>query len=78
MLDVDDVDALVELIYWIDENRDRSRISKISIMSHASDWREANETVMTYFLDEMEALQEDEVIRWATEKEVVDIYLALP
>ncbi|NRA09936.1 MAG: hypothetical protein HRU02_17395 [Myxococcales bacterium] len=78
VLDVDDVDALVELIYWIDENRDRSRISKISIMSHATDWRDENETEMTYFLEEMEALQEDQVIRWATEKEVVDIYLALP
>ena len=71
----DDVDALVELIYWIDEYRDPSRFSKISIMSHANDWREGNHREMVYFLKAMKVLEDKGVIQWATEKQVVDAYL---
>ena len=55
--------------------RDRSRFSKISIMSHATDWSVSNRLVMTYFLQEMQALQDEGVIEWAREKQVVDAYL---
>ena len=74
-LDEDDVDALVELLYWIDEHRDPSRFSKVSIMSHANDWREGNRLKMIYFLEQMKSLQDEGVIQWATEKGVVDAYL---
>ena len=74
-LALDDVDALVDLIRWIDTHRDRSRFSKISIMSHATDWSVSNRLVMTYFLQEMQALQDEGVIEWASEKQVVDAYL---
>jgi hypothetical protein len=74
-LNKDDVDALVALIRWIDLHRDRGLFSKISIMSHATDWSVENRFAMTYFLKEMQALQDEGIIQWATEKEVVDTYL---
>lgn len=74
-LTLDDIDALVDLIYWIDAHRDRGRFSKISIMSHATDWSVENRLEMTYFLQEMQTLQDANIIQWATEKQVVDAYL---
>ena len=75
-----DVDALVILIQWIDENRDRSRISKVTIMSHAEDWdRDDEDTgpIMEYFLQRMKILADRGTIEWAAEKQVVDTYLTV-
>lgn len=79
-LDTSDVDALVDLIQQIDEDRDRSRVSKITLMSHAVDWDrddDHNRPVMKYFLQRMKILADRGTIEWAAEKEVVDIYLDL-
>ena len=74
----DDVDDLVELIKTIDMERDRSKVSKITIMSHARDWdhKDLKSTVvMGYFLGRMEVLAKDGMIEWAAEKTVVETYL---
>ncbi len=74
----DDVDDLVELIKTIDMERDRSKVSKITIMSHARDWDHKNlksTVVMGYFLGRMEMLAKDGMIEWAAEKTVVETYL---
>lgn len=79
-LSLGDVDALVELIESIDEDRDRSRVSKITIMSHAQDWDQSNlenRVVMEYFLRRMKILADQGTIQWAAEKQVVDIYLEI-
>lgn len=79
-LSLDDVDALVEVIESIDEDRDRSRVSKLTIMSHAQDWDQSHlekRVVMEYFLRRMKMLADQGIIQWAAEKQVVDMYLEI-
>jgi hypothetical protein len=73
----DDVDTLIALIKEVDTNRDPSRVAKLSLYFPVTDWNQKNKDVLSYFFEEMQKLQNEGVIQWASQKEVVDTYLEL-
>ena len=75
-LDRSDVDRLIELLVELDENRDRGYVAKVDLYFAANELVNRNREVLTYFFEEMEALQDDGVIEWATQKEVVETFIA--
>lgn len=70
------VEYLVETLREIDSFRDRSQIAKVSIYIPVDQFDEQFEDEWRYFFSEMQALQDEGVITWATQGEVYDAYLA--
>jgi len=71
----DDVDRLVEWLRFIDSWRDTNRVAKINMYFSANDFVKDNEEVFTYFFSEMQKLQDEGVITWATQREVYDAFM---
>ncbi len=69
-----DVDALVTKIREIDQNRDRSRIAKITVYIPANFYIPENETVLRYFFQQMQDLQQQGLITWASQRQVYEAY----
>lgn len=74
-LDFDDVDLFVELLYELNENRDMGYISKVDLYFPANELVDSNEEVLRYFFEQVQVLQNDGVIQWATQKEVVEQFI---
>ena len=74
-LDFDDVDLFVELLYELNENRDMGYISKVDLYFPANELIDSNEEVLRYFFEQVQVLQNDGVIQWATQKEVVEQFI---
>jgi len=73
----EDADLLVEQIQEVDRIRDRSRIAKVNVYVPVKLFSEENEVVWRYFLEQMQALEQQGVVTWATQGEVYDAYVAL-
>jgi len=69
-----DVDALVSKIREIDQNRDRSRIAKITVYLPANFYVPENEAVLRYFFQQMQELQQQGLITWASQRQVYEAY----
>jgi len=71
-----DVDALVAKILDINQNRDRSRIAKLTVYIPAALFVEENGDGLRYFFSQMQTLAQQGVITWATQKQVYEAYVA--
>jgi hypothetical protein len=71
-----DIDALVQKILEVDRNRDRTRIAKLCVYLPASAYMPENEELLRYFFSQMQALAQQGVINWATQKQVYEAYVA--
>jgi hypothetical protein len=71
-----DVDALVAKILDINQNRDRSRVAKLTVYLPANIFVSKNEPALRYFFSQMQALAQQGVITWATQKQVYEAYVA--
>jgi len=72
----EDVDALVAKILGINQNRDRSRVAKLTIYIPAALFVEENGDGLRYFFSQMQSLAQQGVITWATQKQVYEAYVA--
>ncbi len=70
-----DVDALVTKILEIDQNRDRSRIAKLIVYLPANLYVPENETMLRYFFQQIQELQQQGLITWASQKQVYEAYV---
>jgi len=72
----EDVDLVVEKILEADRIRDPSRVAKVQVYMMAPLFVPQNEEVLRYFFGELQALQDQGIIAWATQGEVYDTYVA--
>lgn len=72
----DDVDVLVALIREVDQNRDPNRIAKLTVYFPVHDFVPKNEPVLRYFFEQMQALADQGIITWATQRQVYEAYMA--
>ncbi|MGB7539114.1 MAG: hypothetical protein WBM17_11295 [Anaerolineales bacterium] len=70
-----DVDALLEIIKEVDRNRDRTRIAKLCVYLPANAYVKENEDVLRYFFEQMQTLQEQGTLTWATQRQVYEAYM---
>ncbi|MFA5874952.1 MAG: hypothetical protein WC832_13415 [Anaerolineales bacterium] len=79
-----DVDALVAKIREINQNRDRTRVAKMTVYLPANAFVPGNEAVLCYFFQQMQDLQQrgspgsstgQGIVTWATQKQVYESYL---
>jgi len=70
-----DVDMLVSIIRETDRTRDPSRIAKLCVYIPANAYVSENEAVLRYFFEQMQILQQQGIITWATQKQVYESYL---
>jgi hypothetical protein len=70
-----DVDALVEKILEVNQNRDRTRITKLCVYLPANAYVPENEEVLRYFFEQTQTLQEQGIITWATQRQVYEAYV---
>ncbi len=70
-----DVDVLVEIIREVDGYRDRTQVAKLNVYIPSNMFVEKNEVILRYFFEEMQKLQEEGIIQWASQWEVVETYL---
>ncbi|OGO20634.1 MAG: hypothetical protein A2Z14_06080 [Chloroflexi bacterium RBG_16_48_8] len=73
--DKTDVDALLEKIQEVNQNRDRTRIAKLCVYLPANAYVPENEEVLRYFFELMQTLQEQGIITWATQRQVYEAYV---
>jgi hypothetical protein len=72
--DTADVDALLAVIQEVDRNRDRTRIAKLCVYLPANAYVPENESVLRYFFEQMQSLQEQGTLTWATQRQVYEAY----
>jgi hypothetical protein len=70
-----DVDALIAIIRDVDKNRDRTRIAKLCVYLPANAYVPENEEVLRYFFEQMQSLQEQGTLTWATQRQVYEAYV---
>lgn len=70
-----DVDAFLATVKEVDSYRDKTRVAKLNLYFPASDFVPENEEVLRYFFSEMKKLQDEGMIQWASQWDVVQIYL---
>lgn len=69
-----DVDALVEIIQEVNQNRDRTQIAKLCVYLPANAYVPENEEVLRSFFERLQTLQEQGIITWATQRQVYEAY----
>jgi len=74
-LNNEDVDALVALVREIDQNRDRTRIAKLTVYLPVNIFVAENEPVLRYFFEQMKTLADQGILSWATQKQVYEAYM---
>ncbi len=70
-----DVDALLAIIRDVDKNRDRTRIAKLCVYLPANAYVKENEEVLRYFFGQMQVLQEQGTLTWATQRQIYEAYM---
>lgn len=70
-----DVDSLVNTLIEVNINRDPFKVAKIDVHLSVEHFKDSNRDVLEYFFSEMESLQNQGVIQWATQAEVYQIYI---
>jgi hypothetical protein len=71
----EDVDALVVTLREVHAQRDPSRVAKIEVHLSLEHLRAPTWDVLTYFFEELERLQSEGVVEWATQAEVFQAYV---
>ncbi len=71
-----DVDTLVAKIIDINQNRDRSRVAKLTVYLPANIFVSENEPGLRYFFNQMQELTQQGLITWATQKQVYEAFVA--
>jgi hypothetical protein len=74
--DNSDVEKLVSIIQETDRNRDRNRIAKLSVYLPVSAFVPENEAVLRFFFEQIQILENEGIITWATQRQVYDAYMA--
>jgi hypothetical protein len=72
----EDVDALVATLREVNANRDSTRVAKIEVHLSLEHLSTSTWDVLTYFFEELERLQTEGVIEWATQADVYQIYMS--
>ncbi len=70
-----DVDKLVSIIRETDQTRDRSRIAKLCVYIPANAYVPENEAVLRYFFEQIQVLENEGMITWATQRQVYEAYV---
>jgi hypothetical protein len=74
-LTLEDVDTWVAIVMEMDASRDHSKYAKLSLYFPVNHWDPKNEDVLRYFFSEMQRLQDEGIIQWATQLDAVEAYL---
>lgn len=69
----EDVDALVAFIREFNETRDRTRVAKLQVYIATQVY---DDPMIEYFFSELQKLQDEEVMQWASQKEVYEAFVA--
>ncbi len=75
VFDKADVDQLVGQIRSLAASRDRSRVAKVTVYLPVYFFSEKYETELRYFFAQMEGLQNEGVVQWATQRQVYEAYI---
>ncbi len=70
-----DVDALVETIKSVNEQRDPTRVAKLTTYLPVNIFDSKNEDTLQYFFSELQKLQKDGIIEWSSQWDIVKTYL---
>jgi hypothetical protein len=70
-----DVDALIATLKEINQNRDASRVAKVELHLSLEHLGEETWPVLTHFFEQMNVLQNEGVVLWATQAEIYKTYL---
>jgi hypothetical protein len=68
----EDVDALVAFIREFNETRDRTRVAKLQVYIATQVY---DDPMIEYFFSELQKLQDEEVMQWASQKEVYEAFV---
>ncbi len=71
----EDVDAFLEQVLEMESVRDKTRVAKLNVYLPVSIFEEENEDALRYFFSETQKLQDDGVLQWASQWDVVQVYL---
>jgi hypothetical protein len=71
-----DVDALVEVIVSARESQDKTRFAKLNVHLALDHFMPETTDVLAYFFAELQSLQDQGIMVWATELEVYHAYMA--
>ena len=72
----EDVDRVVAQLKEIDQMRDRSRIAKANVYVPLIMLKEEYEETWRYFFEQIQLLEQQGIVTWATQGEVYDAYIA--
>jgi hypothetical protein len=68
------VDLIVAQILEVERIRDPSRVAKVNVYVPLTLFKAENEPAWRYFFEQMQALEQQGVITWATQGQVYDAY----
>ena len=71
----EDTDAFVAIVKEVNAYRDSNRIAKLNLYFPSNNFVEENEDALRYFFSEMQKLQDEGLLEWATQWELVETYL---
>lgn len=74
-LTMEDVDAFVEIVEAVANERDASKVAKLTLYFPVSNFMPENEEVLRAFFETAQELQAEGKIEWASQWEVVETYL---
>ena len=77
-LTYDDADALASLIREVNTNRDKNQVAKLNVYFPLHQFAEADEDVLTHFFSTMQKLENEGIMQWAGQLEIVYNYLYGP
>jgi hypothetical protein len=75
-LDQADVDRLVQIIRQVDSSRDPKRIAKLTIYLPVSVYEPENEAVLRYLFGQIQILEQQGILQWATQRQVYEAFMA--
>ena len=71
-----DVDAIVDQIVAAREAQDKTLMAKLNVHLSLDHFQAGSTAVLTYFFSELQSLQDQGTMVWATELEVYEAYMA--
>lgn len=74
-LNTDDIDELFNIIQDVNRERDKTKVAKLNIYIPVNMFEQENEDILRYFFSRMQELQTDDIMKWASQWEVVETYL---
>ena len=70
-----DVDAFLEQVLEMESIRDKTRVAKLNVYFPVTIFDAENEDALRYFFEETQKLQNEGVLQWASQWDVVQVYL---